>query len=144
MGGEVSAIFTTIRMVLRRKSGMSGAAPLCCFLLVLRLAGRAVSPQRDLQVLQYPISCFPQSSPEPPVGSDVPCLLWSPPFHGSKCPSFVYKTYSGSIRVSMSSTCVFLFRFLFGFKRPNCACSHALHERERRQRGGPSREEYRR
>lgn len=134
MGGEISAILTTIRMVLRRKSGMSGAAPLCRFLLILRLAGRAVAPQRDVHILQYPISCLPQPSPEPPVGSGVPCLLWSAPFHGSKCPSFSYKTCSGSIRVSLSSICVFLFRFLFGFKRPNCACSYALHECERGQR----------
>ena len=51
--GEVFGLLTKIRMLLRRKSGMSGVAPFCLFLLIFRLAGRSVSLQREVQTLQY-------------------------------------------------------------------------------------------
>ena len=51
--GEVSGLLTKIRMLLRRKSGMSDVAPFCLFLLIFRLVGRSVSLQREVQTLQY-------------------------------------------------------------------------------------------
>src|SRR5258708_34116790 len=79
VGGEVFRLLTKIRMLLKRKREMRGAARLCCFLLIPRWAGRAVSPQRDVHVLEDPISCLSQSSSELLVGSGVPCLLCAPP-----------------------------------------------------------------
>ncbi len=70
MEGERSGLLTIIRMVLRRKSGTRGSAPLCFFLLIPRWTGLSVALQREASISQYRILCLSYRchSPELSVG----------------------------------------------------------------------------